>query len=71
MLPDSLENPHFLNEEERKTMLILRRNEIGQTAAAEKFHWRDVKEGVLDWQVWVFSLAGFTNDIMFYGKLCT
>lgn len=45
----------------------MRANEIGQTESAKKFHWSDVKEGVKDWQIWVFSFSGFTNDIMFYG----
>ncbi|KAI1850276.1 hypothetical protein JX265_002175 [Neoarthrinium moseri] len=67
ILPESLEKAHFLTEEERQQLTIIRHEEIGQTKEAEKFHWADVKEGVKDWQVWIFAFSGFTNDIMFYG----
>ncbi|KAH8647926.1 MFS transporter [Xylariales sp. PMI_506] len=67
ILPPNLEAASFLTREEREMMVIFRRSQNNETEAAEKFHWKDVKEGLLDWQVWVFSFSGFTNDILFYG----
>ncbi|ETS78525.1 hypothetical protein PFICI_10587 [Pestalotiopsis fici W106-1] len=67
ILPASLAEARFLTPQERDQIVHERHEEIGQTFESEKFHWKDVVEGILDWHVWVFSLAGFTNDIMFYG----
>jgi hypothetical protein len=67
ILPTSPATAKFLNPEERALLLAIRRNEIGQTESAEKFHWSDVLEGAKDWQLWIFSISAFTNDIMLYG----
>lgn len=40
---------------------------MGQTASAQEYHWSDVREGMKDWQIWIFSCGAFTNDIMLYG----
>ena len=67
MLPASPETARFLTQEERAQLATIRHKEVGQTTGAENFHWADVKEGLLDWQIWVFSFASFSNDILFYG----
>jgi hypothetical protein len=67
ILPASAETAHFLSETERALLLQIRASEVGATESAQKFHWADVKDGLKDWQIWIFSFSGFTNDIMFYG----
>ncbi|KAH8884059.1 MFS general substrate transporter [Thozetella sp. PMI_491] len=66
-LPGSPETASFLSPEERSMLVRVRERDIGQTASAQKFHWADVKEGALDWKLWIFSIAGFCEDIMLYG----
>lgn len=66
-LPHSPETAGFLGEEDRALLVSMRQREIGQTADAQQFHWADAKEGVKDWQVWIFCVAAFCEDTMLYG----
>ncbi|KAL1849552.1 hypothetical protein Plec18167_003155 [Paecilomyces lecythidis] len=66
-LPNDLETAYFLTAEERALMVARRGRHTGQTVAAQKFHWADVKEGCLDWKIHAFSLAQFGVDTMLYG----
>ncbi|KOS43861.1 hypothetical protein ACN38_g5234 [Penicillium nordicum] len=66
-LADDPDTAYYLNKEERALVALRRSRYIGQTESAQKFHWADVKEGVLDWKIWVFSFGQFGIDTMLYG----
>ncbi|CAI7649754.1 unnamed protein product [Penicillium glandicola] len=66
-LADDPDTAYYLNEEERALVARRRARYIGQTESAQKFHWADVKEGVLDWKIWAFSIGQFGIDTMLYG----
>lgn len=66
-LADDPDTAYYLNKEERALVARRRGRYIGQTESAQKFHWADVKEGVLDWKIWVFSIGQFGIDTMLYG----
>ncbi|KAJ5171041.1 Major facilitator superfamily domain general substrate transporter [Penicillium coprophilum] len=66
-LADDPDTAYYLNKEERALVARRRSRYIGQTESAQKFHWADVKEGVLDWKIWAFSFAQFGIDTMLYG----
>jgi sugar phosphate permease len=67
LLPNDVATAYFLTPEERQTMVDIRSREVGQTASAQRFHWADVKEGAMDPQLWLFSIAQFGEDVMLYG----
>ncbi|EKV10020.1 MFS transporter, putative [Penicillium digitatum] len=67
VLADDADTAYYLNKEERALVALRRSRYIGQTKSAQKFHWADVKEGVLDWKIWAFSLGQFGVDTMLYG----
>ncbi|KAJ5787830.1 Major facilitator superfamily domain general substrate transporter [Penicillium paradoxum] len=66
-LADDPDTAYYLNKEERALVVRRRSRYIGQTESAQKFHWADVKEGVLDWKIWAFSIGQFGVDTMLYG----
>ncbi|KAJ5542683.1 Major facilitator superfamily domain general substrate transporter, partial [Penicillium sp. DV-2018c] len=66
-LADDPDTAYYLNKEERALVARRRSRYIGQTESAQKFHWADVKEGVLDWKIWAFSIGQFGVDTMLYG----
>ncbi|KAJ5502733.1 Major facilitator superfamily domain general substrate transporter [Penicillium fimorum] len=66
-LADDPDTAYYLNQEERALVARRRSRYIGQTESAQKFHWADVKEGVLDWKIWAFSIGQFGIDTMLYG----
>ncbi|KAJ5365583.1 Major facilitator superfamily domain general substrate transporter [Penicillium concentricum] len=66
-LADDPDTAYYLNKEERVLVARRRSRYIGQTESAQKFHWADVKEGVLDWKIWAFSIGQFGIDTMLYG----
>lgn len=67
ILPDSPETVKGLTQEERLLLVVMRQREVGQTTSAQQFHWLDVKEGARDWQLWLYSIGSFCEDIMLYG----
>ncbi|CRL31114.1 Sucrose/H+ symporter, plant [Penicillium camemberti] len=67
ILADDPDTAYYLNKEERALVALRRSRYIGQTESAQKFHWADVKEGVLDWKIWAFSFGQFGIDTMLYG----
>ncbi|KGO47786.1 Major facilitator superfamily domain, general substrate transporter [Penicillium expansum] len=67
VLADDPDTAYYLNKEERALVTLRRSRYIGQTESAQKFHWADVKEGVLDWKIWAFSFGQFGIDTMLYG----
>ncbi|KAJ5194471.1 Major facilitator superfamily domain general substrate transporter [Penicillium cf. griseofulvum] len=66
-LADDPDTAYYLNKEERAIVSRRRARYIGQTESAQKFHWADVKDGVLDWKIWAFSIGQFGIDTMLYG----
>ncbi|KAI1835349.1 hypothetical protein DTO006G1_8286 [Penicillium roqueforti] len=66
-LADDPDTAYYLNKEERALVTLRLSRYIGQTESAQKFHWADVKEGVLDWKIWAFSIGQFGIDTMLYG----
>ena len=66
-LADDPDTAYYLNEEEKALVVRLRRRDVGQTVSAQKFHWADVKEGSLDWRIYVFCIGQFGVDTMLYG----
>jgi hypothetical protein len=66
-MPNDFESATFLSFDDRVFLVMRRSREIGQTDSAQKFHWRDVKEGARDWKVWSFCIAQFGVDTMLYG----
>ncbi|KAJ5143480.1 Major facilitator superfamily domain general substrate transporter [Penicillium bovifimosum] len=66
-LADDPDTAYYLNKEERELVVRRRSRYTGQTESAQKFHWADVKEGVLDWKIWAFSIGQFGVDTMLYG----
>lgn len=66
VLPNSTEKAKFLTEEDRRTLILLREAETGQTKSAQKLHWADVKEAMLDWKVYAYGLTQFCNNLMLY-----
>jgi MFS family permease len=67
LLPNSVDTAYFLTPAERELMVSMRKRELGQTESAQKFHWKDVREGFGDFQLWAFSIAQFGEDVMLYG----
>jgi hypothetical protein len=66
-LADSPETAFYLSAEERVLTIKRRNREIGQTQAAQAFHWKDVRLAIRDWKVWMFCFAQFGSDTMLYG----
>lgn len=66
-LADDPETAYYLNDEEKALVIARRRRQIGQTESAQQLHWADVKEGALDWKVYVFCAGQFGADTALYG----
>lgn len=67
LLADDPDTAYYLNEEEKQLVVQLRSRHIGQTPSAQQLHWADVKEGMMDWKIYVFSIGQFGTDTMLYG----
>ena len=68
VLPNDSESAYFLNDKERRMMVVRREREYGNTASAQLFHPEDMKKAFRDWKVWLFCIAQFGVDTMLYGK---
>jgi sugar phosphate permease len=66
-LADDPESAWYLTDDQKVMMRERKRNEIGQTASAQEFHWEDAKLGFKDWKIWIFCAAQFGLDTMLYG----
>ncbi|OQO12515.1 hypothetical protein B0A48_03157 [Cryoendolithus antarcticus] len=64
LLADSPETAYYLNAEEKA--LVVRRREA-QLGVSDVFDWKDVRLGLKDWKVYVFSAGQFCQDTMLYG----
>ncbi|CAG8960421.1 hypothetical protein HYFRA_00008139 [Hymenoscyphus fraxineus] len=67
VFPNSPDVAKFLSAEERAFLVEAKMREVGQTTSGQEFHWKDVKEGVRDWQIWLLGFCQFCNDLMLYG----
>jgi hypothetical protein len=66
VLPNSPQTAKFLTDDDKKTLLLLREAQMGQTESAQQLHWPDVKQAMLDWKVYAFGLTQFANNLMLY-----
>lgn len=66
-LADDPDTAYYLNKEEKELAVQMRSRHVGQTASAQQFHWADVKEGMMDWKIYAFSIGQFGVDTMLYG----
>lgn len=66
VLPNDPQTAKFLNETDRRNMILLREAEIGQTKSAQFLHKEDVKKGLKDWKVWVFPICQYCSNTMLY-----
>ncbi|OQN98809.1 hypothetical protein B0A48_15155 [Cryoendolithus antarcticus] len=64
LLADSPETAYYLNAEEKA--LVVRRREA-QLGVSDVFDWKDVRKGLKDWKIYVFSAGQFCQDTMLYG----
>ncbi|KAF2197665.1 MFS general substrate transporter [Delitschia confertaspora ATCC 74209] len=67
LLPDDPSTAYFLSADERNLAAARLKRQTGYTKSAAEFHWKDVKAGLKDWKVWLFSFAQFGSDTMLYG----
>lgn len=68
LLPNDAQSAYFLNEAEKKAMVVRRAREYGMTASAQEFSKGDMMMAFKDWKVWAFCIAQFGADTMLYGK---
>lgn len=66
-LANDVESAHYLTAEERELTLRRLRRQIGHTAKSGHLHKEDVKNGFLDWKIWVFAVGQFGVDVILYG----
>lgn len=66
VLPNSPSTASFLDEEDRRNLVLLREAEVGQTKAAQHLRKEDVKAGALDWKTWAFAIGQFIGLGMLY-----
>ncbi|EME43401.1 hypothetical protein DOTSEDRAFT_132336 [Dothistroma septosporum NZE10] len=66
-LAEKPSNARYLTPSDRDLLILVRQAEVGQTASAQEFSWKDVREGVKDWQIWVLCIANFSDNIMLNG----
>ncbi|ROW09888.1 hypothetical protein VPNG_06276 [Cytospora leucostoma] len=66
-LPNDAESAYFLNESEKKAMVIRHAREYGMTTSAREFSKKDMMKAFKDWKVWVFCASQFGADTMLYG----
>jgi MFS family permease len=66
-LADSPETAWYLNDEERALMHKRKQRQVGYTNDADKYHKKDVYDGLKDWKIWAFCIGQFGVDTMLYG----
>jgi hypothetical protein len=67
LLPNDPESAYFLNDNEKKLMVVRHGRAYGNTASAQEFDNRDVMKAFKDWKVWIFCASQFGADTMLYG----
>jgi MFS family permease len=68
LLPNDAQSAYFLNEAEKRAMVLRREREYGMTASAQEFSKSDMMMAFKDWKVWAFCIAQFGADTMLYGR---
>jgi MFS family permease len=66
ILPNSPETASFLNEEDRRNMVLLREAEVGQTTKGQQLLKEDVIAGAKDWKTWAMCVGMFAGLGMLY-----
>ena len=67
LLADNPETAYYLNTQEKELSHLRLSSQPGFTKSAAEFHWKDVREGLLDWKLWTFAFIQFGGDTMLYG----
>ncbi|KAJ4342278.1 hypothetical protein N0V87_001264 [Didymella glomerata] len=67
LLPNDPESAYFLNDNEKKMMMVRHGRAYGNTASAQEFDKQDVLKAFKDWKVWIFCASQFGADTMLYG----
>ena len=67
LLADNPGSAYYLGTEEKELSQLRLSYQTGYTKSAAEFHWKDVREGLLDWKLWAFSFIQFGSDTMLYG----
>ncbi|GAB7328397.1 hypothetical protein MBLNU13_g00373t1 [Cladosporium sp. NU13] len=66
VLPNSPDTAKFLTEEERESLRIIRRREVGQTASSQLMNKKDAMDALKDWKTWVISSGQYCLNSMLY-----
>lgn len=66
VLADSPETAKWLTEEDRRNMVLLRQQEVGQSLAAQEFSKKDAREAFKDWKVWAMGFGQYSVNSMLY-----
>ena len=66
VLPNSPEEAHFLSDEDKRNLILMRQSEIGMTKSAQELHKEDVMDGVKDWKIYAWSIAQFCGHSVLY-----
>jgi len=67
LLPNDPESAYFLNNNEKRMMVVRHGRAYGYTASAQEFDKQDVMKAFKDWKVWIFCASQFGADTMLYG----
>lgn len=67
VMPNDPESAYFLNDDEKKLMVVRHGRSYGNTASAQQFSKQDMMKAFKDWKVWIFCASQFGADTMLYG----
>jgi|SRR5690242_3808543 len=67
LMPNDPESAYFLNEDEKKLMVVRHGRAYGNTTSAQQFSKQDMMKAIKDWKVWMFCASQFGADTMLYG----
>lgn len=66
VLPNSPETASFLDEHDRRNLVLMRELEVGQTKSGQEMHKEDVIKGAKDWKTYAYAIAQFVGLGMLY-----
>lgn len=67
LMPNDPESAYFLNEDEKKLVVVRHGRAYGNTTSAQQFSKQDMWKAFKDWKVWMFCASQFGADTMLYG----
>ena len=67
LMPNDPESAYFLNDDEKRMMVLRNGREYGNTTSAQQFSKQDMMKAFKDWKVWMFCASQFGADTMLYG----